>query len=240
MSSTSPRPVRQSTEHPVSPSALGRGSPDETLDAAGPAQEPSIGQADYANPRDYIPSPPARLGTVGWGRWLWRQLTSMRVSLILLFLLALAAVPGSIFPQRAVNPIAVSDYFREHPHLAPFLDRLSLFNVFAAPWFAAIYLLLFISLVGCVTPRMIQHLLTARVHPPGAPRRLDRLPVHRSWITAATPGQVHATAREVLSDRHFRVADSPARENPAGGPLTAASKAAGQLRPAIAAISAEK
>src|SRR4029453_11995815 len=174
MSPASPRPVRQSTEHPVSSPEVGRRASGETLDAAGGTQEPSIGQVGYAHPRDYIPSPPARLGTVGWARWFWRQLTSMRVSLILLFLLALAAVPGSIFPQRAVSPIAVSDYFREHPHLAPFLDRLSLFNVFAAPWFAAIYLLLFISLVGCVIPRMIQHLLTARARPPAAPRHLDR------------------------------------------------------------------
>ena len=240
MSSTSPRPVRQSTAHPVSSPELGGRAAGETLDAAGATQETSIGQAGYANPRDYIPPSPARLGIVGWARWFWRQLTSMRVSLILLFLLALAAVPGSIFPQRTVNPIAVSDYFREHPHLAPFLDRLSLFNVFAAPWFAATYLLLFISLVGCVIPRMIQHLLTARARPPAAPRHLDRLPVHRSWTTAATPGQVHAAAREVLGDRRFRVADSPTRENPATGPLAAASVATEQPRPATTAISAEK
>ena len=30
----------------------------------------------------------------------WAQLTSMRTALILLFLLALASVPGSLFPQR--------------------------------------------------------------------------------------------------------------------------------------------
>jgi cytochrome c biogenesis protein len=87
------------------------------------------------------------LGTVGLARWFWRQLTRCASPDP-----ALPAGPrgctGSIFPQRTVNPIAVSDYFREHPHLAPLLDRLSLFNVFAAPWFAAIYLLLFISLVG--------------------------------------------------------------------------------------------
>jgi cytochrome c biogenesis protein len=240
MSSISPRPAEQSTEHRVSPADLRRHVPDETLDVAGGTQEPGSGRAGYANPRDYSPAPPARLGAVGWARWFWRQLTSMRVSLILLFLLALAAVPGSVFPQRAVNPIAVSDYFRDHPDLAPILDRLSLFNVFAGPWFAAIYLLLFISLVGCVIPRMIQHLLTARARPPAAPRHLDRLPVHRSWSTAATPGQAHAAAREMLRERHFRVADTPAREGPAGESLAAASGAAAQLRPATAAVSAEK
>ena len=37
-------------------------------------------------------------------RWVWRQLTSMRTALILLLLLALAAIPGSVIPQRASTP----------------------------------------------------------------------------------------------------------------------------------------
>ena len=37
---------------------------------------------------------------------LWRRLTSMRTALILLFLLAVAAVPGSLLPQRNLNPSA--------------------------------------------------------------------------------------------------------------------------------------
>ena len=47
------------------------------------------------------------LGFIGGLRWMWRQLTSMRTALILLFLLALAAVPGSVFPQRGVSPLRV-------------------------------------------------------------------------------------------------------------------------------------
>src|SRR4051794_22751048 len=88
------------------------------------------------------PTPPARFGVLGWLRWSWRTLTSMRTALVLLFLLALGAVPGSVIPQRGLNPIRVDRYFADHPTLAPILDRFSLFDVFAAPWFAAIYLLL--------------------------------------------------------------------------------------------------
>src|SRR4051812_11832684 len=87
------------------------------------------------------PAQPVRLGVVGWLRWGWRTLTSMRTALILLFLLALASIPGSVIPQRNLNQLRVQQYFDNHPHLAPLLDRLSLFDVFAAPWFAAIYLL---------------------------------------------------------------------------------------------------
>lgn len=36
-------------------------------------------------------------------RWAWAQLTSMRTALFLLFLLALAAIPGSMVPQRSVS-----------------------------------------------------------------------------------------------------------------------------------------
>jgi len=112
------------------------------------------------------PPPPRRRDLL---LWFWRQLTSMRVALVLLFLLAVASVPGSIFPQRRTNPIAVSAYFDDHPDLAPWLDRLSMFDVFGAPWFGAIYLLLFVSLVGCVVPRTRVHLAAMRARPPRPP-----------------------------------------------------------------------
>src|SRR5580693_9648263 len=79
------------------------------------------------------------LGVVGWLRWGWRQLTSMRTALVLLFLLAAGSVPGSLLPQDGTNPAAVSQYYASHPVLAKVLGGLSLFNVFGAPWFAAIY-----------------------------------------------------------------------------------------------------
>ena len=56
-----------------------------------------------------------RLGPGGWLRWGWRQLTSMRTALILLFLLALGSVPGSVLPQQGINPSAVQQYYLSHP-----------------------------------------------------------------------------------------------------------------------------
>ena len=93
-----------------------------------------------------------RLGVVGWLRWGWRQLTSMRTALVLLFLLALASIPGSVLPQQGIDPAAVTQYSRRTRRSRRFLARLSAFDVFGAPWFAAIYLLLFTSLAGCVLP----------------------------------------------------------------------------------------
>ena len=108
-------------------------------------------------------------------RWCWRQLTSMRVALILLLLLAVAAIPGSLFPQRSQNPIQVKQFFIDNPQAAIWLDRFSMFEVFSSPWFSAIYLLLFISLIGCVLPRSIHHLKAIGAKPPLTPKYLDRM-----------------------------------------------------------------
>jgi cytochrome c biogenesis protein len=129
----------------------------------------------------------------------------MRTALILLFLLALGSVPGSLLPQQGINPSAVQQYFISHPALAPWLNRFGLFNVFAAPWFAAIYLLLFISLAGCVVPRTIRLARTARALPPPAPRNLARLPSSARYQTSATPDEVLAVAGRLLSKRRFRL-----------------------------------
>lgn len=115
----------------------------------------------------------------------WRQLTSMRTALVLLFLLAIAAIPGSVLPQRGVNPEDVRDYFVAYPDLAPVLDRLGAFEVFGSVWFSAIYLLLFTSLVGCITPRLRDHARALRSKPPVAPKRLDRLPQHAEFVAPA-------------------------------------------------------
>ena len=110
---------------------------------------------------------------VTWLRWGWRSLTSMRTALLLLLLLAVAAVPGSVFPQRETDPARVQQYLDSHPAAGVWLDRLGFFNVYRSPWFAAVYLLLFISLIGCVVPRGIEHARALRSLPPRAPSRLE-------------------------------------------------------------------
>ncbi|MGL5863731.1 MAG: cytochrome c biogenesis protein ResB, partial [Phycicoccus sp.] len=112
-----------------------------------------------------------RLGPLGWARFAWRQLTSMRTALVLLLLLALAAIPGSAFPQRRIDAAQSAQFIADNPTLGRWLDRLGMFDVYSTPWFAAIYLLLFISLVGCVIPRARLHWVQVRARPPRAPRR---------------------------------------------------------------------
>jgi cytochrome c biogenesis protein len=137
-------------------------------------------------------------------RWVWFTLTSMRTALILLFLLALAAVPGSVFPQRGNNPIAVGNFYRAHTFWAPLLNHLGGFDVFGSAWFAAIYLLLFISLAGCVIPRSRRHYVAMRARPPAAPRNMTRLPLSVRWETDADPAVALDAAHQLLKSRRFR------------------------------------
>ena len=157
-------------------------------------------------PQATAPERPARpFGPVGWLRWIWRQLTSMRTALVLLFLLALASIPGSVLPQQGIDPAAVTQYYTEHPALAPFLARLSAFDVFGAPWFAAIYILLFTSLAGCVLPRAFRLARSARQPPPKAPRHLSRLPQATRFSSRVPPADALGSAAAMLGKRRFRV-----------------------------------
>ena len=106
----------------------------------------------------------------------------MRTALVLLLLLAIAAVPGSIVPQRTADPNGVTQYFSDNPDLAPILDNLQLFDVYSSAWFSAIYILLFVSLIGCVIPRTKHHWKALRARPPRTPARLSRLDDHRESI----------------------------------------------------------
>jgi len=146
-----------------------------------------------------------RLGLVGWLRWAWRQLTSMRTALLLLLVLAVGAVPGSIFPQRSIDATRTARWLTDHPTAGPILDRLGFFEVYASPWFAAIYLLLFTSLVGCVLPRTKQHLKALRARPPRAPKNPDRLGASLVETVDGTPDEVLTAWRKTLRAARFRV-----------------------------------
>ncbi|RPF28266.1 cytochrome c biogenesis protein ResB [Georgenia muralis] len=142
------------------------------------------------------------LGVTGWLRWMWRQLTSMRVAILLLLLLAVVAVPGSLFPQRPQNPARVDEYFTAYPRLAPWLERVGLFDVYGSPWFAAVYLLLFISLIGCIVPRVRVHWRALRARPPRVPRSFQRFPVREELAVTESRPAVEANLMAALKGRY--------------------------------------
>jgi cytochrome c biogenesis protein len=182
---------------------------------------PSDDGVDLLPPETDRPEPaqPLRPGLVGRLRWAWRQLTSMRTALLLLLLLAVAAVPGSVLPQNRVDAGRVQQYLADHSELGPVLRRLGLFDVYASSWFSAVYLLLFVSLVGCVLPRTRRHVEAVRARPPRPPGRLERMPGHAVRQVAVVPAEALAAARTALRGRRYRVADDAC--GPDGGSVAA-------------------
>ncbi|MGW6455440.1 cytochrome c biogenesis protein ResB [Streptomyces sp. NPDC055078] len=154
-------------------------------------------------PREELIAGPT-LGVIGWARWFWRQLTSMRVALILLLLLSLASIPGSLVPQTSVDDLKVQDWKKNNEGLTPLFEKLQLFDVYSSVWFSAIYILLFVSLIGCIVPRTWQFVGQLRSRPPGAPGRLNRMPAYTTWRTEADPEQVREAALTLLKRRRFR------------------------------------
>ena len=142
------------------------------------------------------------LGFFALIRYAWRQLTSMRTALILLMLMGIAAIPGSLIPQRITNAIAVRDFFATNPELAKWYDRFSLFDVYGSPWFSAIYILLFISLIGCVLPRTVEHYKAMRAQPPATPKNLSRLEHHQEFDSNDVSLEL---AQKWFSSHRFRV-----------------------------------
>lgn len=147
------------------------------------------------------------LGVRGYLRWFWRQLTSMRVALILLLLLAVATIPGSLVPQRGADPNGVLQYQQDHPDLFKVLDAFPIqaFDVYSSVWFSAIYLLLFISLIGCVLPRIVHHWKALRGKPPRTPARLQRMAGYAEQRISnpdATAEEREAFAERAINEAH--------------------------------------
>ena len=112
----------------------------DTTDKAAPAvpegqeqdQDQDLGAAGSqlsTAPAEDAPNLPS-LGVIGWARWFWRQLTSMRVALLLLLLLSLGAIPGSLIPQTGIDETKVAEFRRTHETLAQIYDKLGLFHVY--------------------------------------------------------------------------------------------------------------
>jgi len=153
-------------------------------------------------PRVAVPA----LGVGGWLRWAWRQLTSMRVALLLLVLLAVAAVPGTMFPQRGQDAARVTAYITAHGAVGHWLDRFGFFDVYTSAWFSAIYLLLFVSLVGCIMPRTKHHWSAMRARPPRTPRRFGRFPAQASTTVHDEPEALVRRAAAMLGrGKRYRV-----------------------------------
>ena len=164
--------------------------PSDHIDSPEPSTDPSITQP--------------KLGIVGYLRFFWRQLTSMRTALFLLLMLAFASIPGSLVPQRSSDPNGVIQFKVDNPDLFPILDNLQVFTTYTSVWFSSIYLLLFISLIGCIIPRTKHHIDALRARPPKTPARLGRLAGFTTFDAQTDAASAIATGRALLKKQGYR------------------------------------
>lgn len=166
---------------------------------------------DSSRPSDHFDAPAPqkitqpKLDFVGYVRFFWRQLTSMRTALFLLLLLAIAAIPGSLVPQVSSDPNGVIQYKAANPEITPILEFFQVFTTYTSVWFSAIYLLLFISLIGCVIPRTLHHIEALRSRPPKTPARLARLEGFTTRETSADAARAIDEAEALLRSQRYRV-----------------------------------
>jgi cytochrome c biogenesis protein len=129
----------------------------------------------------------------------------MRTALILLLMLAAAAIPGSIYPQRSADPNGVDTFFQQNPTSAPIMDKFQLFDVYTSAWFSAIYILLFVSLIGCVVPRIGVHFKALMAPPAATPTNLKRMPAYAQAESAIKPDAILDDAQVLLKRQGYRV-----------------------------------
>lgn len=137
-------------------------------------------------------------GAAQKARNMWRSLTSMGTALVLLFLLALAAIPGALLPQRGLNAAKVDDYLAAHPLIGPWLDELQAFDVFSSFWFTAIYVLLFVSLGAWRDPRVWWQLRNPFTPSWGEPY----VDIAARMTTAVDKARVRGAGHEVVCVSH--------------------------------------
>lgn len=166
-----------------------------------------------------------------WLPWLWLKkawhwLTSMRTALVLLFLLAIAAVPGALLPQRSLNEENVNEYIENNGKLAEVYDALQLFDVFQSSWFIAIFTLLAASLVGCIIPRSVDHYKAWKARPTRAPRYLHRMPHHHTGQLDKPFADARTETLGLL--RRWRIAEFSAEDDRAGKASISAERGYGR------------
>ncbi len=136
---------------------------------------------------------------IGWVRWFWRQLTSMRVALLLLFLLSLGAIPGSLIPQSGTDETKVAGVQGRAQPCSVRSTTSSACSTSTARCGSRRSTSCCSSRSSAAScPRTWQFVGQLRGRPPGAPRRLTRLPAYTTWRTEAEPEQVREAALDVL------------------------------------------
>lgn len=144
---------------------------------------------------------------------LWRLLTSMRVAMALMIVLAGLCVIGSLLIQiptglgddPALRAQWLDSIRPRYGALTGVMDALGLFNIFNSLVFRILVAALTISLIACSVHRIPGVWRTAtRPRVDVGPGFFDHAPQHESIVVHATSAEALATVQGVLRKRHYR------------------------------------
>lgn len=179
-----------------------------------------MSEALSAAPR---PGPPGMRAGAGLTRrralpphtWVYRQLTSMRVALLLLGALAVLTLAGTLLAQAPAefkgDPRAYADWLDsvrpKYGGWTGILDTLGLFSVFSSIWFKGILLLLSASLISC-SVRNIPRLWRVATRPRMVMTEafFERAPHRESIVSETDPKTALEAVRATFRSHHFRTA----------------------------------
>ncbi|MET1072993.1 MAG: cytochrome c biogenesis protein ResB, partial [Umezawaea sp.] len=119
----------------------------------------------------------------------------------------------------SLNSLKVDEFIADNGWWGRLLDKGGFYAVYGSFWFSAIYVLLFVSLVGCLLPRLWEYFTQMRAKPVLTPRNLSRMPHHADAHVERDVDEVIAAARTRL--RGWRLVE---REEPGGARTISAER----------------
>jgi cytochrome c biogenesis protein len=158
----------------------------------------------------------------------WRWLARMRTALYLLAALAVLSIIATAVPQEPNVPSTVAAWRagESGPGTAAsaVLDVLGAYDVYGSALFLAVLLALYLSLTGCLLPRIRAWVRLVRTSEPPIARHLGDHDERQVLTTEASADEVHAAAAQVLRDRGWRVRRHEPAAADARPPQVAAEK----------------
>lgn len=133
----------------------------------------------------------------------WAFLSSIRLTIILLIILALASVIGTLVPQRED---AVEFARRISPELFSLLSTLDIFDMYHSTWFRLLIGFLALNLTVCSIDRFPRTWKRFSALPrPDRQKPFEDLPQERSFVVRAERKSAAASVVEYLKGRYKRI-----------------------------------
>jgi cytochrome c biogenesis protein len=132
---------------------------------------------------------------------LWDFLSSVRLTVVLLILVAITSIFGTIIPQEQV---AATRFARDlSPGLLNLFNSLQLFDMYHSVWFRSIICLLALNLIVCSLDRFPASLKLFRLTPkPDRSKPFERIPPQRTLTTEGGLKETTENVRDILKERY--------------------------------------